>query len=709
MSCLEKIRRNTWLIFLFLGIFLVFFILDPNILLKLFSKNTNLVGKVNEDGISYKEYLEYYQFLKKFREKEPENYLRNDAWKFLVHEKILLQQADKLGIKSTEKDFWNAIEKQSIYSKIPDFQYENGKMNLLKFKSYLKNLKKVSKNNTNPQIEEERKIWDYEKKNILKKIVAKKYVEMLMYGLNTSLTEAELNYKDKNHFSIIDYIFIPYSEIKEKYKSVKNSELYDFIKKNKFLYKKEDLRSISFVILRSLPSSEDEKNMEFKINKLFKQLKLSKDHSMIVSSQSEKPLDSNFYLKKNLPPVLQYFLERENKIGSMFGPLKENNIYIIAKLTGKKMIYNSVLSSQILISHKEAEPRLNQRTKKEAENLAKKIYNMIKENPYKFNSLMEKSDDFINAKKNKGNLGWIKYKERNNILKKLNIFSSKHKKGDIIFSETKFGYHILRIDGQKDLEPVYQFSIIVKTLFPSKKTDNLLYKNAIQFINKNKNSNLNTFINNARKKKYETIFLETVKKNQWDIPGLNTDLDRKVINWSYDKNKKEGDKKVFYTSKGDYIIARLSSIQKKGYPIEEIKNELIPVLVRKKIESNLFRIINNNHKYSKSLETLSKYFSKKINKYCEINFYNSMIGEYKEPKVVGYIFSSKLHKTSKPLLGNKGIFFVRTLKRFNTFKNPSYFYSEIEILNSFLRKNFLEILGDVLIRKSKIEDFRKDV
>ncbi|WP_185862083.1 SurA N-terminal domain-containing protein [Blattabacterium cuenoti] len=711
MSFLEKIRKNTWFIFLFIGISLIFFILDPNFLLKFFYKNSNVIGKVNGENISVKEYLDCFQFLKRFREEEPDFYLKNDAWKLLVNEKVLNQQAVKLGIQNTKKDFWNAIKKQSIYSKIIDFQDKKGKMDIKKFQLYLKNLEKLSRNVTSitPQIEEEKNIWDYEKNNIKKRIIARKYVEMLMYGFNTSSIEAELNYKNKNFFSIIDYIFIPYSEIEKKYNSISNNDICNYIKKNKFLYKKEDLRSLSFVIFRSHPSLFDEKNMDYKMKKLFYKFKDSNHHSIIVSNQSEKPFDSNFYLKKNLPPIFQNFVKNNNSIGSMFGPVKENNIYIMAKLTGKKMIHNSVLSSHILISHKEAIRYYNSRTKKEAEKIAKKIYNTIKKNPNRFNYLVEKkSDDFMNAKINKGSLGWMKYGEQN-FPGKFDIFSSENKIGMIGITETKFGYHIIKIDNKKDIKPVYQFAIIIKTLFPSKKTEKMFHKNIVKFVEKNKNSNLNTFINNARKKRYETIFLEEVKNNQWNINGLNTELDKKIINWSYEKNRKKGDIKIFSTANKDYIIVILSKIQKKGISIEKIKNNLTPYLINNKLKIYFNKIIKNELIH-KNLENIALHFSKKINKFYKINFYNSIINNCKEPKIVGYAFSSKLYETSNPILGNSGVFFIRPLKRFSTYtyKNPSSISYERELLNSFLSKNILEKLGDVLIEKSKIKDYRKN-
>ncbi|WP_185863188.1 SurA N-terminal domain-containing protein [Blattabacterium cuenoti] len=708
MNFLEKIRKNTWLVFFFISVSLIFFVLDPNMILRFFTENSTIIGKVNGENILIKEYVDCFQFLKRFREDEPDHYLKNDAWKLLVHEKVLNQEAKKLGIQSTKVDFWKAIEKQSIYSKIIDFQDDKGKMNMDKFKFYLKNLEKLP---STPQVEEEKNIWSYEKNSISKRIVAKKYVEMLMYGLNTSFVEAKLNYKDKNLFSIIDYIFIPYSEIKKKYYKIKSNEIRDFIKKNKFLYKKENLRNLSFVIFRSYPSLDDEKNMDFKMKKLFQKLKFSNHNSIIVSNQSEKPFDSNFYLKKDIPVVLQHFVDKNNQVGDMFGPVKENNIYVMAKITGKKMIYHSVLSSHILISHKDSVRFSNNRTKKDAEKIAKTIYEIVKKNPNQFNSLViKKSDDIRTSKKNQGNLGWIKYDDQNEIFKgnkgEFDFFSSKNKKGTIGLSETKFGYHIIRIDNIKDIKPVYQFAIIVKTLTPSKKTEDLLYRKTVQFLKENKNSSLNVFINNARKKRYETIFLKEIKRSQWNIDDLNTELDKEIINWSYEKDRKEGDTKIFSTSNKDYIIVFLSKIQKNGYPIEEIKKNIVPLLINKKIDYYLSNIINNKYV---SLEEIASRFSIKINKYHKINFYQSMIGTYQEPKVVGYAFSSKLHKTSKPILGEKGVFFIRPLKRFNTYKKLSYFSDEMESLNTHLRKNVLEKIGDVLIEKSNIKDHRKNI
>ncbi|WP_185866529.1 SurA N-terminal domain-containing protein [Blattabacterium cuenoti] len=707
MNFLEKIRKNTWILFFLIGIAILAFILDPNVLFKFFTEKSSIIGKVNGENISIKEYVNCFQFLKQFRQGESDSHLKKETWNLLIHEKLLNQQAVKLGIQNTRKDFLEAISKQSIYSYIPELQDNFGKLDLKKFQLYLKNLENTSPV-SHPQIEIEKNIWSYEKNSIPKRILAKKYVEMLMYGLNTSSIEGELNYKEKNFFSIIDYIFIPYSEIEHKYNMflIGKNEIENFIKKHKFLYKRENLRSLSFAICRSEPSLEDEKNMKNKMEKLFHKFKSTNKNYTFVLTKSEKPFDSNFYLKNHLPPILQNFVVNNNKIGSMFGPIKENHTYIMAKIIGKKMISDSVLSSHILISHKDAIRSSNKRNKKEAEVIAQKVYKILQKDPSRFEELVrKKSDDLINAKKYQGSLGWLKYNEQNSI-GKFNIFDSENRKNMIGITETQFGYHIIKIDEKSIPKPAYQFAVIVKTLIPSKETEDKLYSRIRKFFEKNKNHKLNTFINNARKEGYETIFLKYIRSTQWDIDDLKTEIDKEIIDWSFDKNRKEGDSHIFSTSNKDYIIVYLSKIQKEGFSIPEIKNNLIPFLKREKIN----RLLSNMEKkkfFTRNLEEIASYFSKKIIKNCKINFYDSMVNDYNEPKVVGYASSLRLYETSKPILGEKGVFFVRPSRHFFPSKKPSYFSHEIEMLNALLRKKMLENIGNVLIKKSIIKDYRK--
>ncbi|WP_185855461.1 SurA N-terminal domain-containing protein [Blattabacterium cuenoti] len=709
MSILGKIRNNTWIIFFVISIFLLFIIFDTSHLGKFLLENRKVVGKVNGENIYDNQYYDCIQFLKSFNKENLDSVLKNNAWKLLIREKMWNKKIKDLGIKNTDKDFWEQISKKSIYSKILDFQNIYGNMDINKFQTYLKKLKDPFINIKNG-IEQEKSIWNYEKNNINSKILANKYMEMLKHGLNSSPIEYELNDRDKRFFSVVDYILIPYSEIENRYNIFfRENDIYNYINKNIYKYKSKkecDTRVISIAISHTYPSKNDEKNMNKKIKEIFFKLKNTNYDPILYSNKNklEKSFDTNFYFKRQLPSSLQYFVRKNKDIGSMFGPVKENNIYVIAKLTGKKTIFNSVLASHILISHKDAQYSYNKRNKKEAKIIANNVYNFLLKNPNKFNFFaVNKSDDIINAKKYKGSLGWISYEGKKSI-GTFDLFSSKNKKGTIGITETKLGYHVIKIDDKKQPETAYQFAIIIKTLNPSKYTKDYIQKKINIFIKNNENSNLNTFVNNARKEKFETIFFKKIKKNQWNIVGLNTEIDKEIIDWAFSKERKKVNLKIFTANNNnkDNIIVYLFGKKEKGIYIEKIKNDIGPIILNKKIK----KIFLEKFK-SKNLEEISNFFSKKIHKHCELNFYNSIIENCKEPKVIGSIFSSKLYKTSYPIFGIRGVYFVRPLKRFFTHVKQQNIESKKKILDNYLKKIVLDKFEPFLFEKTKVKIYRK--
>ncbi|WP_185872706.1 peptidylprolyl isomerase [Blattabacterium cuenoti] len=709
MNLLKIIRTNYWIILLCIVCFFCTMILEINGLIFFLKKKSNIIGKINKEPIFLNHYINTLYLLKQFRKNIPDYVLKQESWKLLVYEILLNQQVKKLGIKCTAQDFWNAIYHQSIYSYISDFKNSDGSFNIKKFLIYLQQIDNHDSNNY--KIYQDKNLWNYEKNNIIKKILSKQYIEMLMYGLNATYLEAKRHYLNKNWQSIIDYIVIPYSEIEKKYHfvSVKNCELINYIKKHKFLYKKENIRTLSFIIAKTKPSITDKQYLEKKINNFLFKLKNINHDNNFLSKESEIILDNNFYLKKDLPHILKKLINEKNH---HYNPIiiQKGNLYLIAKIIGEKKISEDVTYSHILISHKNAVNYYNKRTKQQAYKKAYNLYKILKKTPSKFICFVKtQSDDYLNAKKYNGKLGFMKY--HYNIPKyvgQFNFFDPKIKTGTIKIIETKFGYHIIKIDKKSNPISAYQFIFLTKNLVPSKETKIKLFNNVQKFLIQNKKQCLNQFINNARKNKYETIFLKDIKENDSTIDGLNTEIDKKIIHWSFDKTRKEGDYKIMYNNNKDYyIIVYLSTIKQPGYSILEIKNNLISKIRKQKI-NNFF---NKQIKYTcLDLEQLSKLFKKKINKNIKINFNQSWIDNYKEPTVIGSAFSLKENVTSKPIFGQHGIFFIKPKKNIINVIKHSYnnkISYNIQEINDFLKKNMIEMLGDILIKKSYIKDYRK--
>lgn len=701
MALLGKIRKHSWLLILTIGVAFLAFVIDPKMLSNFMGKDPNIIGKVDGEEILRQEYIEQLNFQKQFRQNLPEAFLSVQAWENLVDEKLLTRQAKKLGIQTSEKDFWDTLVKQSIYSQISYFQDNNGKFSTAKFKSYLANLEKTAKKD--PQAAEELKLWTYQKQLIPKQLLARQYLEIPVNGVNTTIVEAALKHQSKYASVNIDYILFPYSEYEKKHKiRIKEEEVAAYIKAHEALYKREDSRDLSLVLFPAQASPEDLDAIKKQIDSLASEFRTTANDSVFVSTHSEIPYNPSYHTEDSLPPFLKDFIKNAS-VGSIYGPTRQENAYIIAKLTGKEMRSESTKSSHILIAYKGATRSSTTRSKGEAKKMAESFYARIKSNPAQFEALSQKSDDPTSVQ-NKGNLGWTKNNAQG-LVPEYQKFLNENPKGAIGIAETPFGYHIIRIDNKSPLKPSYQLAIVLKSINPSKKTESELYTNATRFIQENDKASKNTFINNARKKGYLNVISKDIKVSQHFIGELNSDSDLEIIRWAFDKGRKLGQTKLFTTSNGDYIIAYLSAIQSEGLAtVEKVKNEIIPILKRQKLVKLLSDEVKKRPE--KDLDKLATALSGEVKKADSLILENPILqGVGKEPKVAGAAFSLPLKHLSKPIAGEQGIFIIRANTRIKAPKITDY-TQEIQIGKSILQRVSMEAILKALKNKAKIEDYR---
>ncbi|WP_435522422.1 hypothetical protein [Chryseobacterium indoltheticum] len=84
-------------------------------------------------------------------------------------------------------------------------------------------------------------------------------------------------------------------------------------------------------------------------------------------ANSDMPYNNAYVQANQMPQGLQGKIETA-AIGQVFGPYKEQNLYVLSKLIDKKPS-DSTLSNHILIAYKGAERSTATRTKEEAKEL----------------------------------------------------------------------------------------------------------------------------------------------------------------------------------------------------------------------------------------------------------------------------------------------------------------------------------------------------
>ena len=114
-----------------------------------------------------------------------------------------------------------------------------------------------------------------------------------------------------------------------------------------------------------------------------------------------------------------------------------------------------------------------------------------------------------------------------------------NKKGDVGVVKSAFGFHIIRIDEQKNKQNVYQLVTFGKEIIPSKETESNVFQEVEKFVIAVSKENSN-FYDTARENNYITKPAIGLKVLDDRLPGTSGN-NRKVVTWAFDQDTEVGD------------------------------------------------------------------------------------------------------------------------------------------------------------------------
>ena len=707
MAILSKIREKSVFLIVVVGLALFAFVLDPSTLQDFFSSSKiSEVGEVNGESISRQEYgdaIDNYQT--NTRNRFSDMQAAKTVWNNLLREKIYSQQLDDAGVTIGENDVWNKLVSQPFVQNNPQFQNEIGLFDEDKFKIFLKDLEEA-------EDDSQWIAWSEYINGLGRDLKRDTYNNLVSAGLGASLKEGKYEYEEDNTFISADFIFIPYSSIPDSLVRVNKSEVETYMKKNPKNHQVEASRDISYVKFDIQPTQEDKDAIK---NTVAGFLEDSVDRNQLTipgfkntteyqdffdESESDLPFREELKMKVQLPSVIADDLS-DSKVGDVFGPYEEGNFFKLTKVTEILQRPDSVKSSHILIPFigSNAANETTRKTEEQAKKSADSILRLVRRNKKKFAEIA----DEINTDGSKGkggDIGWAVHSQafspRFDADYATYIFDNN--KGDVGVVKSAFGFHIIRIDDQKNKQNVYNLITFGKQINPSQETENAIFQQAEKFALAVSDKN-NNFYDTARENNYIAKPAIGLKVLDDKVPGI-VGNSREVIRWAFDKDSKVGDFKRFDIEKG-YIVALLTGRAKEGLenPAKAI-NKLRPTLV--------------DEKKAKLIE--EKMTGATLNDIATANnvtVRNMTNGTLKSPslpgvgidaKVVGAMYYAKENQLYNKVIGNRGVFaFVVTKKEAPTVL-PNYEANRTQIAQQ--RKSTTFKIFEALKSTSDIEDNR---
>lgn len=410
-----------------------------------------------------------------------------------------------------------------------------------------------------------------------------------------------------------------------------------------------------------------------------------------AENESDTPYDGSFYNKNGLAASIADSIF-DLQTGQVYGPYKDNGFYKLSKVTAVKQLPDSVKASHILIPFagtSTADPSVTQ-TSEEAKIVADSILRVVRRNNQKFEELAkEMSVDKVSGAKG-GDLGWFAY---NTMIPEFRDYSFENSKGDMGVVKSQFGYHIIRIDDQKNKQRNVQVATFSRKIDPSETTENNVFEMAETFASDLSSGKDITEL--AKEQNMNVRPVVSLKVFDDNIGELGSQ--RQIVRWTFEENSEVGDIKRFDVDNG-YAVVMLSSKNKaglsgKGKNVRNIVlNQKKAALIKERSTGTTLDEIAEQNKVSKrSIMAVS-------------NTSPVFAGLGRFVDIAGVVTSLDENELTKNIEGKNGVAFAMVTKKTLPAELKNYNSNKLALERSLTSRSLL--IFEALKENAEIEDNR---
>ena len=644
MAVLNNIRKHGIFLIIIIALALFSFVLSGVIGNgNTATKGESIVATINGVDLPREDFMKKVEVAQRsLGPNAPTNQAMNIVWNRELRRVILEEQYESLGLSAEKAQISNSLK--TALASNPAFQNELGAFSDLKMQEYIASIKAAAETGNTQAYS----AWlDFENSTV-NTILEKNYFNLINGGLITTLAEGKQEYHFQNDNIDIEFLEIPYTKIADADVAVTDKEIETYVRAHSKDYEVAPQVDIQYVSFLENPSEEDNEIAKIEISKLLPDFATTDDISEFVNANSDITYSDRWYLKNDLPVKIADDIMAQN-LNEIYGPYKDNETYNIASVFETKKMADSAKAKHILIRFYglSTAPQDVVRTKESAKKLADSILRVIKRNATKFDVLAAEFSEDLSNKDKGGDLGYF---SPGRMVKPFNDYIFDNKTGDIGVVETDYGFHVIEIDDQKNIQKAVKVALIVKKIEASEKTINDVFSKATKFEIAAKDADFNEL---AKEGGLSASPVNKIGELDANIPGVGEN--RSIVTWAFNKDTNIGDVKRFNTTNG-YVIAQLTRKNSKGLKsIAEASATVTPILRNEK-KAKLIResISSTDIKKVASSQNLS---TKIANAITMAN--PTIAGAGTEPKVIGTAFGLKLGETSKLIDGVKGVFMVK--------------------------------------------------
>ena len=694
MAVLEKIRVKLGVfITVVIALALLSFIIDPTTLEAVSNSMSSKydVGEINGKDISYMDFekdVEYFTTLNEIatgtsaQSEQQIEAIRNAAWQSLIDRYLFLRNAKAAGLTvgvAEMVDLTTGDMVSPLIAQDPSFMDESGNFS----RDLLVNLVQNIHNDASGSI---RMYWDYLQNTIYTQQFYAKYGSLFTSGNYDNPLMLARQIEENNNTVDAEFVMVPYGYQTDSTITVSESEIKNYYKSHKDMYRQQASRDIEYVVFEVVPSDEDIAATNEQILDLYDEFASTsrEDMKSFLLRNSDRPYSEYYYRTGELntvsPDVNNFVFNDGKGVSKVF--TKDNTFYV-ARVMDSRMVPDSVFVKHILLQG-------------EQEALADSLAGVLRSGRETFANVaaMYSADQNPNVAE-RGDIGWMT--QTYMIPGMESVMTAPLNR--IFIIDTQYGKHIVKVTDRTEPLLKKQVAILEKESIASKETFNRYYSQANNIAAKSAGK----YENFRKAVEEEGLYAHPVNRMLESSNRLGAiDDTKEVTRWAFDAKKgKVSD--IITVNNNYFFVVALKDIHKEGYAtVSEVTPGIRNILYREKLGVKKAAEVAEKIKGLDNLQAIADALGTTVSTKEGIAF-SSLTSQGLDPKFIGAVSVAEEGKICGPLAGNIGVYVYKV-----TAHDTGAFFTEDDARarESQISQYSLQMLVPVMMQDADVKDNR---
>ena len=708
MATLQKIRSKGPLLVIVIGLALFAFIacdawkvLQPH-------QGKQDVGEVNGEVLSAQDYQKMVDELSEVIKltnglnsltEDQLNNVKDQVWQSYVNNKLIAEQAEKLGLKVTDAEIQSIIDQGThpLLMQTPFRNPQTGMFDKDMLKKFLVDYANLNASQMPAQyVEYYQKMgafWQFVEKTLAQSTLAEKYQNLVTKSLISNPVAAEDAFNSRTEQSDLLLAGVPYSSINDSTVQVSDSEIKDRYNEKKEQFKQlVETRDIRYIDVKVVPSDADRKAVEKEVTEYSNQLaNTTADFGTFVRSTGSSVNYSDVPVSKSVFPADVASRLDSTNVNEVYGPYynQTDDSFNAFKLLAKVSSPDSIQFRQIQVYAD---------TEEKTKTLADSIYNALKGGA-----------DFAAIAKIYGQTGeasWVNSQSWEG--SELDADNSKfintllnqpvNELANISIGQANL---ILQVMNKKSMQTKYKVAVVKCPVEFSKETYNAAYNKFSQFVAQN--TTIESMVKNAEESGYTLMPRTDLSSAEHYVGGVRST--REALKWIF--AAKPGEVSPLYEcGENDHLmVVALDKIHEAGYRDINSVAEMLRAEIRR--DKKAEKIMEEMKKYN-SIAQVKGMKDAVSDSVKHVTFsapaYIS-VTRSSEPVIGAVAAKTAANKVSAPIKGNGGVYMIQVYAKEKGSEKFDAKQEETTLTNMAVRIAGNQLIND-LYQKAKVVDQR---